>query len=286
MSDISMKKVRENYRKELEKELYEDVITRLEDAIVLKNLGKSEDADAIVNGIIEKLEKMIDEEETRKNACLVRAFDRTIFPNYGEVLGQNNKVILRVIQSIEKDDYLSLSYDYSCLKSDFKEEKFKQELWKDFMSENAFVCTIIDRATGSYVGYCSIKDLCKSDWEIAIELKPERCHKGYGTEALSLFMKKVACITGNRFFRVRVDIDNYASQALMRKLGAYPNGVSDFLLRGEDLEKFKTENIDMIDDRIRAVADEFCMEPEDILGQVLEYRFDMSDNIWSTYKRI
>lgn len=32
----------------------------------------------------------------------------------------------------------------------------------------------------------------------------------------------------------------------------------------------------MIDDKIRAVAEEFCMNPEDILGYVLEYRIDIS----------
>ena len=30
----------------------------------------------------------------------------------------------------------------------------------------------------------------------------------------------------------------------------------------------------MITDEIRNVAEEFCMEAEDILGYVLEYRFD------------
>ena len=31
----------------------------------------------------------------------------------------------------------------------------------------------------------------------------------------------------------------------------------------------------MITDEIREVAEEFCMEAEDLLGYVLEYRFDM-----------
>lgn len=34
-------------------------------------------------------------------------------------------------------------------------------------------------------------------------------------------------------------------------------------------------NIDYIDDNIRSDADEFCMDPEDILGYVLEYRIDV-----------
>ena len=93
-----------------------------------------------------------------------------------------------------------------------------------------------------------------------------------------LFLKSLAAFTGNRFFRVRVEIDNYASQSLMKKLGAYPNGVSEFLIRGKDLEKFRKENINMIDDKIRGVAEEFGMDPMDILGCVLEYRLDMGES--------
>lgn len=61
----------------------------------------------------------------------------------------------------------------------------------------------------------------------------------------------------------------------MKKLGAYPNGISEFLLHGEEIEKFQAEHKDMITDKIRSVAAEFCMEAEDILGYVLEYRIDM-----------
>ena len=132
MSDISMKIARENHRKECEQALYKDILEQLEDAIALKDLGKNEDADAIVNGLKAKLENMIHEEEARKNSCQIREFDRTIFPDYGEVLSENDKVILRVIQPTEKDDYLSVSYDYSCMKSAFKEEKFKEEFLKNF----------------------------------------------------------------------------------------------------------------------------------------------------------
>lgn len=37
-------------------------------------------------------------------------------------------------------------------------------------------------------------------------------------------------ITGEHVFRSRVEVDNYASQALHRKLGAVPNGMSEFLI--------------------------------------------------------
>ena len=110
---------------------------------------------------------------------------------------------------------------------------------------------------------------------MAIELKTEACHKGYGTEAVRLLMQALYRLAGRRYFRVRVEIDNHASQGLMKKLGAVPNGISEFLLHGEELEKFQEEYKDMITDEIREVAAEFCMEAEEMLGYVLEYRFDV-----------
>lgn len=120
-----------------------------------------------------------------------------------------------------------------------------------------------------------VKSLVKNDWELAIELEPNACHKGYGTEALPLLMQALHRLTGRRFFSARVEIDNHDSQGLMKKLGATPNGISELLLQGEEIEKFQEEYKDMITDEIREVAVEFCMDAEDILGYVLEYRFDV-----------
>ena len=88
-------------------------------------------------------------------------------------------------------------------------------------------------------------------------------------------MENVHNLTGRRFFRVRVEIDNHASQGLMKKLGAYPNGISEFWLHGDEIERFQEEYKYMITDEIRNVAEEFCMDAEDIMGYVLEYRFDI-----------
>lgn len=182
-----------------------------------------------------------------------------------------------MVKESEKQDYIALSYTYSCMESAFKDEEFIEDLWNGFINGKSFTCTVYDQKSGDYVGYCAIKDIEKPDWELAIELKPEWCHKGYGTEAVSLFLKRLAKVTGKRFFRARVATDNYTSQALVKKLGASPNGVSQFLLRGEALEEFRRENQDMIDDRFRKLADEFGVEPEEMLGNVLEYRLDVKE---------
>ncbi|MCX4379746.1 MAG: N-acetyltransferase, partial [Lachnospiraceae bacterium] len=67
---------------------------------------------------------------------------------------------------------------------------------------------------------------------------------------------------------------NYASQNLMKKLGAKPNGISEMLIHGEDLRKFQEENKDLIDDKLRKLAKEFHVAPIDLIGHVLEFRID------------
>lgn len=115
----------------------------------------------------------------------------------------------------------------------------------------------------------------RNEWEFAIELKEKYRHKGYGYHALSLMIEKLTALSKQKQYRARVDIDNYASQGLMKKLGAIPNGISEFLLHGRNLEEFQKENKSSIDDSIRCVAAEFQVSPEELLGHVLEYRLEM-----------
>ncbi|MCQ2498860.1 MAG: hypothetical protein MJ133_07725 [Lachnospiraceae bacterium] len=113
--------------------------------------------------------------------------------------------------------------------------------------------------------------------EIAIELLEEYRNKRYGTNALTLFMNKVTEITGNRFYKFLIDIDNEPSQKLLRGLGAYPDGITEFVLHGEELEEFRKENLSMIDEHIVCLADEFLCEPEELIGMVLQYRIDRKE---------
>ena len=151
---------------------------------------------------------------------------------FGEPIAEGEKICLGVLKEEEKEQYLAVKYEYSSMKGAYKNVEFREGTWKDFIEDNTFVCSIYEKKSNEYVGYCSIVNLAKKELELAIELKPDQCHKGYGSEALRLFMEEVCKVTGRQYFRVRVEIDNHASQGLMKKLGAYPNGVSEFLLHG------------------------------------------------------
>ena len=221
------------------------------------------------------LEALLIETEKQDGKNEPTVFDRTLLPQAGETVATGSRAILKVISETEREEYLKVSYAYSVFKGMYKDEDFRDSTWKEFLSEEAFVCSIYDKESATYVGYCSIRNLKKTEWELVIELMPEFCHHGYGTEALPLLMEFLHKVAGRRFFRVRVEVDNRPSQKLMNKLGAYPNGISEFMLHGEEITRFQMEHKDEITEDIRAVAEEFCMEAEDILGYVLEYRFDM-----------
>lgn len=278
LEDITMGIISEMKRKtksKAERVLIEEVIKCLESAIELKDQGKDAEGDAVMNdtkdwldGIIKGIENNMGQEEPP-------VIERSSLPQAGEVVAEGDKIILGVLREDEREKYLAVSYEYSYTKSAFNDERFVEMTWKEFLSDSSFVCSIYEKESGEYVGYCSIKNLSKGDWELAIELKPEECHKGYGTEALPLLMQALHKLTGRRYYRARVEIDNHASQGLMKKLGATPNGISEFLLHGEEIGKFQEENKDNITDEIKVVAAEFCMDAEDILGYVLEYRFDV-----------
>ena len=49
-------------------------------------MGKKSGADDVVNGIKEKIESLIKEEENIKNVEQIRQFDRSVFPKFGELL--------------------------------------------------------------------------------------------------------------------------------------------------------------------------------------------------------
>lgn len=98
-------------------------------------------------------------------------------------------------------------------------------------------------------------------------------HKGVGYAAVSTMLDAIKKYLGVTEFRVRIDPDNYASQGLFEKLGAVPNGISEFMLhREEDMKQWEEENIHLIDDKMIELANQFHVEPGKLLSHVLEYQ--------------
>ena len=200
--------------------------------------------------------------------------NRMRLPKDGKILVENKNILLKAVSEEQKDYMLSVSYECSFIKHEFENETYRKYLWEEFINEKVANYCIYDKKTKEFVGYCGIKDLTREIPELAIELLPKYRQHGYGFHALSLLMDEFSRITGEHVFRSRVEVDNYASQALHRKLGAIPNGMSEFLLHGEEIIKYQKENQHLIDDNIRKLAADFEVEPIEILGHVLEYKIE------------
>jgi hypothetical protein len=78
--------------------------------------------------------------------------------------------------------------------------------------------------------------------------------------------------TGEEVYRARIDANNYASQTITKKVGGSPDGISEMFMHGEELARFQEENRDLIDDKLKRVAEEFGVDPIDLIGHFLEYR--------------
>ena len=250
------------------------IAKRMEKSMHKRDRGSTEDADKLLNEVIHQFEAELQEKGVLEKETS-RLYSRPSLPLPGELFAENDIVYLRMICESDYDDIMDVSYECSEMKSAFEIELFKKTLWNSFIHESAIVVSIIDKKSNEFVGYCSIKDIREKEWEISIEEKIKYHRKGFGYNALILFTNKLTELTGRETFRVRIYIDNKTSQLLFKKLGAIPDGISEFLLSGEELSDFQKEYKDMIDEDIIQVAREFNVEPEQLLGHVLEYKLNV-----------
>ena len=189
----------------------------------------------------------------------------------GECIITENEIILRKVQDSDKDIFIELQKENNIVKSMMKEEAYRNMLWNEHIEYKALMFSIV--VDNEYVGYCGIKNTTHEQWEIAIEILNKWKHKGIGYRAISVMLDEIKNRLNVSEFRVRIDAENYPSQRLFEKLGAKPNGISEFLLHEEaDIRRCEEENIHLLDERIQELAKQFNVEPRKLLSHVLEYK--------------
>lgn len=189
----------------------------------------------------------------------------------GECIITENEIILRKVQDSDKHIFIELQKENNIVKSMMKEEAYRNMLWNEHIEYNALMFSVI--VDNEYAGYCGIKNTTHEQWEIAIEILNKWKHKGIGYRAISVMLDEIKNRLNVSEFRVRIDAENYPSQRLFEKLGAEPNGISEFLLHEEaDIRRCEEENIHLLDERIQKLAKQFNVEPRKLLSHVLEYK--------------
>lgn len=189
----------------------------------------------------------------------------------GECIITENEIILRKVQDSDKHIFIELQKENNIVKSMMKEEAYRNMLWNEHIEYKALMFLVI--VDNEYAGYCGIKNTTHEQWEIAIEILNKWKHKGIGYRAISVMLDEIKNRLNVSEFRVRIDAENYPSQRLFEKLGAEPNGISEFLLHEEaDIRRCEEENIHLLDERIQELAKQFNVEPRKLLSHVLEYK--------------
>lgn len=189
-----------------------------------------------------------------------------------------NEIILRKVQDSDKDMFIELQKENNIVKSMMKEEAYRNMLWNEHIEYKALMFSII--VDNEYAGYCGIKNTTHEQWEIAIEILNKWKYKGIGYRAISIMLDEIKNRLNVSEFRVRIDAENYPSQRLFEKLGAEPNGISEFLLHEEaDIRRCEEENIHLLDERMKQLAKQFNVEPRELLSHVLEYKL-----VWNERK--
>ena len=156
------------------------------------------------------------------------------------------------------------------MKSMLKEESYCDMIWNEHLEPKALMLTITK--AGTYIGYCGIKNTTQKPWEIAIELLPQWTNRGIGRIAIPAMMAAIYERLNEMEYRVRIDPGNVPSQKLFEKLGAVPNGISEFLIHDQDsLKKVEEDNLHLIDEDTITLAAKFGVEPRALLSHVLEY---------------
>lgn len=192
------------------------------------------------------------------------------FWSSGEVTSEDASIVLRKVEDSDREVYLALQKEYSIMKSMLNEQAYGDMAWNEHIEPKALMLTILK--DGAYIGYCGIKSTAQNPWEIAIELLPKWTKQGIGYQAITAMMESIAVRLGVTEFRVRIDPGNWASQKLFEKLGAQPNGISEFLIHDQAaLKKVEEDNLHLIDEEIIALAAKFGVEPRNLLSHVLEY---------------
>ena len=193
------------------------------------------------------------------------------FWKMGECIITENEIILRKVQDSDKDIFIELQKENNIVKSMMKEEAYRNMLWNEHIEYKALMFSVI--VDNEYAGYCGIKNTTHEQWEIAIEILNKWKHKGIGYRAISVMLDEIKNRLNVSEFRVRIDAENYPSQRLFEKLGAEPNGISEFLLHEEaDIGRCEEENIHLLDERMQKLAKRFSVEPRKLLSHVLEYK--------------
>ena len=96
--------------------MYNSVLEQLEKAISLKEDGLIPESDAVMNMLSLEVEKIMAQFDEPKEKIENLNFDKSTLPRRGQLLAENDMVILRTISDEDYEDYMKVSYECAIMK--------------------------------------------------------------------------------------------------------------------------------------------------------------------------
>ena len=259
--------VKKNQRRIIAKALYSEILEYLD-----SHSGETFSKEELMWVLLSYSASCEDDklEKTRQNDSAGAAIKER-FWSAGPIPIADDSIFLSQPDETDRPDFFRLKRLYADYFPESNTEAYLTALWNEHLDNPALMCSIL--ANGVYAGYCGVGNVTEHPPEISIELLPEWTKRGIGSTALRTMLDAFSERLQICYFRVRIDPANVASQRLFEKLGAKPNGLSEFLIHGKEwLRQMEEENLTKIDDQLITVARKFNVEPRQLLSHVLEYK--------------
>jgi len=184
---------------------------------------------------------------------------------------------LRLLDKSDIDYYIELQREVFLDGIDFDDASVGK-IWADIFERKEIKYAIIDNDTQTFCGYCGCKDINEDKPELEIELFKRFHNKGIGMHAVLMLMSILYQQKKISSFSATVEPDNYASQRLIYKLGGVPAGVVNSIYINEKyIDKYESDNIGLINDDLKQIAEMFSVEPKTLLTHDLLFEIPVPD---------
>ncbi len=134
--------------------------------------------------------------------------------------------ILRRILPEEKNKYEELAQTET---PDFLQNPSSALAWDELLSEDHLTCSILEKNTGTFCGFCQLQWIFSDIPELGIDLLPAYQKNGVAVEVLPPFLARAKELLQCGHFYSKIKKHNIPSQKLAEKIGGICTGTKNLL---------------------------------------------------------